>query len=196
MQFSDYINSSVTTLLNALEQKKITSLKLIEYAIERINMLDKTGSALNAITWLFEDEAKKAAIQSDIKRSKGISAGKLEGIPVLIKDNIEVAGWPTTAGSVALQGIIAKQDAPIVATLREEGAILLGKTAMHELAAGITGASSLSGFTQNAWVPGYSPGGSSSGSAVAVAAGYVPLAIGTDTAGSIRIMILISSHIL
>ncbi|PHM45347.1 putative amidase [Xenorhabdus mauleonii] len=187
MQFSDYMNSSVTTLLDALEQRKVTSLKLIEYAIERINMLDKAGSTLNAITWLFEDEAKKAAIQSDMKRSKGIPSGKLEGIPVLIKDNIEVAGWPTTAGSVALQGIIAEQDAPIVAKLREEGAILLGKTAMHELAAGITGASSLSGFAQNAWVPGYSPGGSSSGSAVVVAAGYVPLAIGTDTAGSVRI---------
>ncbi|MFO6300073.1 amidase [Rahnella selenatireducens] len=187
MTTDDYAKASVTSLLRSLDDRLVTSQELTELAIARIESADKTGLALNAITGLFADEARAAALISDEKRARGATPGKLEGIPILIKDNIDVAGWPTTAGSVALEGIIARQDAPLITRLRQEGAILLGKTAMHELAAGITGASSLTGFTQNALLAGYSPGGSSSGSAVAVAAGYVPLAIGTDTAGSVRI---------
>lgn len=183
----DYSKASVTSLLRSLDKKRVTSLDLVEFAITRIENTDKSGLALNAITGLFADEARTAASNSDEKRASGAPLGKLEGIPILIKDNIDVAGWPTTAGSVTLEGIIARHDAPLITRLRQEGAILLGKTAMHELAAGITGASSLTGYTQNALLAGYSPGGSSSGSAVAVAAGYVPLAIGTDTAGSVRI---------
>ncbi|MBF7978600.1 MULTISPECIES: amidase [Rahnella] len=183
----DYAKASVISLLRSLDDRLVTSQELVELAIARIESADKTGLALNAITGLFADEARLTASRSDEKRARGAAPGRLEGIPVLIKDNIDVAGWPTTAGSVALEGIIASQDAPLITRLRQEGAILLGKTAMHELAAGITGASSLTGFTQNALLAGYSPGGSSSGSAVAVAAGYVPLAIGTDTAGSVRI---------
>lgn len=187
MTQDEYAQASVISLLRSLAERLVTSQELVELALTRIERTDKTGQALNAITGLFADEARAAALSSDEKRASGASLGKLEGIPILIKDNIDVAGWPTTAGSVTLVGIIARQDAPLITRLRQEGAILLGKTAMHELAAGITGASSLTGFTQNALLPGYSPGGSSSGSAVAVAAGYVPLAIGTDTAGSVRI---------
>lgn len=187
MQYVDYLRASLSALTEALKQGTTTSRQLTEFALRRIDEADQTGPRYNAITWLFADQALAAATDSDARRRHGESPGRLEGIPVLIKDNIEVQGWPTSAGSVLLREVIAEHDAPLVTALRAAGAVLLGKTAMHELAAGITGASSLSGFTDNAWLAGHSPGGSSSGSAVAVAAGYVPLAIGTDTAGSVRI---------
>lgn len=113
--------------------------------------------------------------------------GDLAGIPVLIKDNIDVAGMATTAGSWVLKGNLAAQDAPVTANLRRAGALILGKTTMHEWASGITSVSSLHGATRNAIDARYVAGGSSGGSAAAVAAGYVAGAIGTDTAGSIRI---------
>lgn len=185
MHYTDYLTASIDELQHALTQRTVSARQLATFALQRIAEVDQPR--YNAITWLFADEALAAADTSDARRQRGENIGPLEGIPVLIKDNIEVKGWPTSAGSVLLREVIAHQDAPLVTTLRHAGAILIGKTAMHELAAGITGASSLSGFTHNAWLEGRSPGGSSSGSAVAVAAGYVPLAIGSDTAGSVRI---------
>ncbi|MGK3115525.1 amidase [Candidatus Pantoea formicae] len=185
MHHTDYLTASLSDLQQALQGGRTTARQLTEYALQRIAEVDQPR--YNAITWLFADEALAAADASDISRQRGEALGQLAGIPVLIKDNVEVKGWPTSAGSVLLRDVIADVDAPLVTTLRRQGAILIGKTAMHELAAGITGASSLTGFTHNAWCEGRSPGGSSSGSAVAVAAGYVPLAIGSDTAGSVRI---------
>lgn len=185
MQYADYLTASLSDLQHALQGGRTTARQLTEYALQRIAEVDQPR--YNAITWLFADEALATADVSDASRQRGETLGQLAGIPVLIKDNVEVKGWPTSAGSVLLRDVIADADAPLVATLRSQGAILIGKTAMHELAAGITGASSLTGFTHNAWREGRSPGGSSSGSAVAVAAGYVPLAIGSDTAGSVRI---------
>ncbi|ORM71996.1 amidase [Pantoea rwandensis] len=185
MQYADYLIASLSDLQQALQGGETTARQLTEYALQRIAEVDQPR--YNAITWLFADGALAAADASDASRQRGEALGQLAGIPVLIKDNVEVKGWPTSAGSVLLRDVIANVDAPLVTTLRKQGAILIGKTAMHELAAGITGASSLTGFTHNAWREGRSPGGSSSGSAVAVAAGYVPLAIGSDTAGSVRI---------
>lgn len=185
MQYADYLTASINDLQQALTQRTVSARQLVTFALQRIAEVDQPR--YNAITWLFAEQALAAADASDARRQRGEVVGPLEGIPVLIKDNIEVQGWPTSAGSVLLREVIASDDAPLVTRLSKAGAILIGKTAMHELAAGITGASSLSGFTHNAWVEGRSPGGSSSGSAVAVAAGYVPLAIGSDTAGSVRI---------
>jgi mandelamide amidase len=185
MQYANYLTASLSDLRQALQRGDVTARELTDYALQRISEADQPR--YNAITWLFADEARAAAELSDTRRQRGEALGQLDGIPVLIKDNIEVRGWPTSAGSVMLRDVIAQTDAPLVTILRHQGAVLIGKTAMHELAAGITGASSLTGFTHNAWREGRSPGGSSSGSAVAVAAGYVPLAIGSDTAGSVRI---------
>ncbi|KNC07377.1 amidase [Pantoea sp. RIT-PI-b] len=185
MQYADYLTASINDLQQALAQRTVSARQLTAFALQRIADVDQPR--YNAITWLFAEEALAAADASDTRRQRGERVRRLEGIPVLIKDNIDVKGWPTSAGSVLLREVIASEDAPLVTRLRDAGAILIGKTAMHELAAGITGASSLSGFTHNAWVAGRSPGGSSSGSAVAVAAGYVPLAMGSDTAGSVRI---------
>ncbi|MHB2057700.1 amidase (plasmid) [Pantoea dispersa] len=185
MQYADYLTASLGDMQQALAQRRVSARQLTIFALQRIADVDQPR--YNAISWLFADDALAAAAASDAARQQNAPVGPLAGIPLLIKDNIEVKGWPTSAGSALLRDVIASEDAPLVTALRQAGAILIGKTTMHELAAGITGASSLSGFTHNAWQQGRSPGGSSSGSAVAVAAGFVPLAIGSDTAGSVRI---------
>lgn len=185
MQYADYLTASLGDMQQALAQRRVSARQLTMFALQRIADVDQPR--YNAISWLFADDALAAAAASDAARQQNAPVGPLAGIPLLIKDNIEVKGWPTSAGSALLRDVIASEDAPLVTALRQAGAILIGKTTMHELAAGITGASSLSGFTHNAWQQGRSPGGSSSGSAVAVAAGFVPLAIGSDTAGSVRI---------
>lgn len=170
-----------------MARSTLRSVDLVDAVLARIGALDQQGPMLGALTYLAPKQARAAAANSDARRARGDAPGLLEGIPVLVKDNIEVAGWPTRAGSQALVGLVAEQDAEVVKRLSRAGAILVGKTAMHELASGITGASSLTGFARNPHALDRSPGGSSSGSGVAVAAGYVPLAIGTDTAGSVQI---------
>jgi aspartyl-tRNA(Asn)/glutamyl-tRNA(Gln) amidotransferase subunit A len=113
------------------------------------------------------------------------ASGPLAGMPVAVKDNIDVAGMPTTAGLAALEGQVAKHDAPALARLRAAGAAILGKVSMHEGALGAT--TDTPRPCQNPLRPGFTPGGSSGGSAAAVAAGIAPLALGTDTMGSVRI---------
>ena len=111
--------------------------------------------------------------------------GALAGVPVLVKDNVAVAGMPWTAGLAAFAARIAEVDAPCVAGLRAAGAIILGKVALHEGALGAT--TSAPRRCDNPLAPGFTPGGSSGGSGAAVAAGFAALAIGTDTMGSVRI---------
>ncbi len=140
---------------------------------------------LNCIAELDETAAEQAKAQEADKQD-----GLLAGIPVLVKDNIDVKGLHTTAGSLALADNIAREDAPVVRNLRRNGAVILGKTNMTEFANYVTdgmpgGYSSRGGQVVHAVNPKLSPAGSSSGSAVAVAAGIVPMAVGTDTSHSI-----------
>jgi len=100
----DYAKASVTELLQKLQNGETCAAALTEFALA---IIAEREPALNAITWLYADEARQAAIASDEKRRRGHPCGRLEGIPLLVKDNIDVAGWPTTAGSKALLGIIA-----------------------------------------------------------------------------------------
>ena len=114
---------------------------------------------------------------------------ELAGVPFVVKDLFDAAGWPTKAGSTFLEEERARPegDGALVARLRAEGAVLAGKTQLHEFAYGITGENPHYGDVEHPRLPGRTSGGSSSGSAAAVAAGVVPLAFGTDTAGSIRV---------
>jgi Asp-tRNA(Asn)/Glu-tRNA(Gln) amidotransferase A subunit family amidase len=141
---------------------------------------------INAVTWIKADRVLVEARSIDARRRNGEALPALAGIPFAVKDNIAAQGFPTTAGSRTLEGAPAKADAMVVRQLRELGAIMFGKTNMHELAMGGTTTNAFYGATRNPRARDHVPGGSSGGSAAAVAAGMVPFALGTDTAASVR----------
>jgi mandelamide amidase len=166
---------------------KITSKALTSAALARAKAMPN----LNAFVTLDEAGAMRAAEAFDAGRKKG-ACKPLGGVPVVIKDNIEVAGLPSTAGTPALKGFVPKKDAPVAAKLRAVGAIIIGKTNMHELAFGISGynaafkTGSESGV-RNAYDTAKIAGGSSSGTAAAIGARIVTAGLGTDTGGSVRV---------
>lgn len=141
----------------------------------------------NAFIRIDADAAMAQAEIADDERRRGIDRGPLHGTPVSIKDLIDVAGEATTAGSRVLEHNIAAADAPVVARLRAAGAVLIGKTNLHEFALGTTSEDSGFGATRHPLDPSRSPGGSSGGSAVSVATGMAEMSVGSDTGGSIRI---------
>jgi amidase len=165
-----------------------TSVDITRAYIQRIAALSVGGPHLNAVQ-LVNPDALKDAAAADARRRAG-ATGPLLGIPVLIKDNVDIKGLPNTAGSVALAGNIAVADAPLVTTLRAAGAVILGKTKLTEFANYLTtgmpaGYSSLGGQVLNAYDASQTPSGSSAGSGVAASVGLAPLTIGTETSGSI-----------
>ena len=177
---------SIAELRTAMADGKLSAMDLVRAYLARIAAHDQAGPALNAVIAL-NGRALAEAAERDAQRHDGATLGPLHGIPILLKDNIDAAGMPATAGSLALAGRRPRRDADIVRQLRDAGAVVLGKTTLHELACGITNVSSLSGRTRNAYDAARVPGGSSGGSAVAVASSFAAAAIGTDTSGSIRI---------
>ena len=131
--------------------------------------------------------ARERALELDAERAAGMVRGPLHGIPVVVKDNYDTADMPTTASSIALATSVPPDDATQVRRLRDAGAIILGKTNMHELARGITTVGSLGGQTRNPYEPERNPGGSSGGTGAAVGASFAAFGMGSDTCGSIRI---------
>lgn len=159
----------------------------IENNLERIERFDDGPQGINAVTWVNPNALSTAAELDRERKATGLRS-PVHGFTFLVKDNIDVAGIPTTAGSAALAQAIPPDDADVVARLRSSGAILLGKTNMSELALsyGWLGYSATGGLTRNPYDLRRNASGSSSGSAAAVAAGFADFALGTDTAGSIR----------
>src|ERR1700730_15242784 len=167
---------------------KITSKALTSAALARA----KARADLNTFITLDEAGAMKAAAAFDASRTKGASCKPLGGVPIVIKDNIEVAALPSSAGTPALKGFVPRKDAPVVERLRAAGAVIIGKTNMHELAFGISGynAAFKTGpepGVRNAYDVTKIAGGSSSGTAAAIGARIVTAGLGTDTGGSVRI---------
>src|SRR5262245_27763327 len=177
--------ATVAGLSRAMAAGTLTSAELVAFYLERIT---RHNPALGAVISVFGD-AEERASAVDRARADGAEFGPLAGIPVLIKDNISVAGSPATAGSPALLGAAA-EDAFLIGRLRAANAVILGKANLSEWAnfrstQSSSGWSTLGGQAVNPHGAGRSPSGSSSGSAVAVAAGLAPLAVGTETDGSI-----------
>jgi amidase len=162
----------------------LTSERLVQMCLARIQAYDRQGPSLNAVLSL-NSKALESARALDAERKAKGPRSPLHGIPVLLKDNYNTADMPTTGGSVLLEGSIPPADAFLVKKLRDAGAIILAKVNMSEFASG--GAySSLGGQTKNPHDLERTPSGSSSGVGVGIAAGYAPLGLGTDTGGSIR----------
>lgn len=167
-----------------------TSVQLVEAALKRIAENDQDGKALNTVAEINPNALFEARAMDEEIREHGLRS-VLHGVPVLLKDNIDVRHMHTTAGSFALQDLVAEEDAYVAKRLREAGAVILGKANLSEFAYFMSrqgmpsGYSSLSGQVGHAYVPGRNPSGSSSGSAVAVSARFVPYAIGTETDGSL-----------
>ncbi|GHC26796.1 amidase [Kushneria pakistanensis] len=173
-------------LRGMLDRGEITSEQLTRFYLARIGTLDDQGPAINAMLDLAPGALARAH-ELDRHRDEG-GHGPLYGIPFVVKDNIDVKGLPTSGGSMVLARAYPRDSAQVVRRLERAGAIVLGKTNMTEFAAsyGNPGYSSRGGFTRNPWRLDRSVLGSSSGSAAAVAAGFAPFAIGTDTEGSVR----------
>ena len=181
----DPTERSIEDLQRAMAAGEVTSRQLVEAYLARIGEYDQRGPALNAIKAV-NPIAAEAADALDRERAGRGARGPLHGIPVLVKDNYETIEMPTTAGSIALATFHPRRDAVLVQRLKAAGAVILGKTNMHELAAGITSVGSGFGQVRNPYDAGRNAGGSSGGTGAAVAANFAAAGMGSDTCGSIR----------
>src|SRR5439155_3736167 len=163
---------------------EVTSAEDVEPRLARIADVNRD---VNAVTVTLADEARAAAANVDRSVAAGEPLGPLAGVPFTVKENIDVAGSATTWGVAALAGQIASTDAPMVARLREAGAIPLARTNLPDFAFRWDTASGRAGRTRNPWDPTRTPGGSSGGEAAALASGMTPLGFGNDLGGSLRV---------
>ncbi len=173
---------TIKALSEALKEGEITSVEIIEAYLDRIKKVDSEINAFLALNEKALEEAKN----SDGRRKKNQSLSELDGIPVSVKDVISTKGITTTASSKMLKKFVPTEDATVVKRLKKAGMIILGKNNCDAWAHGSSTENSDFGPSRNPYDPKRTPGGSSGGSAAAVAAGEVPLSIGTDTGGSIR----------
>ena len=173
---------TLAQLSRDLRERRLSSVELTRECLERIRRLD---GALNAFITLDEERSLAQARAADERLARG-DAGPLTGIPVAHKDLFCARGWRTTCGSRMLENFVSPYDAHVIEQFDRAGAVLLGKTNMDEFAMGSSNENSHFGAVRNPWDTAAVPGGSSGGSAAAVAARLAPAATGTDTGGSIR----------
>lgn len=179
----DLHSLSASQMLAGLATKEFSSVELTEALIARIEAHD---AVLNAMPIRLFEQARAQAIAADEARARG-EGGPLCGLPISVKENLELVGTDATCGLTQLRNQPAREDAVVVASLRRAGAVILGKTNVPQLLLAQETDSPVYGRTQNPWNLERSPGGSSGGEGAAVAAGFSPLGIGTDIGGSIRI---------
>ena len=186
MSQASLLEADLDTLQAAMDKNTLTSAALVSFYLQRIERYNHEGVGLNAVQYLNPDALIQAQA-SDAERAAKGPRSALHGIPVLVKDNYETIGMPTSAGSILFAGHNPPRDAYQVAQLKAAGAIILGKTTMHEFAYGITNQGSRYGSAKNPYAPERNPGGSSGGTGAAIAANFACVGMGSDTCGSIRI---------
>src|SRR2546422_5794588 len=174
--------ASASEIAGRVASRSVTALRVVEACLGRIADHDRSlNSFLNVMT----DQALDAAQRVDDAVRAGRPPGPLAGVPVAVKDLIDIAGIPTTGGAHRRFHTMAREDAPVITRLRDAGAVIVGKTGLHEFAYGVTNANPHAGSVRNPWDRSRTPGGSSGGSAAAVAAGFCPAALGSDTGGGL-----------
>ena len=177
------IPRTASGIRNAILNKEVSAVEVCEAALARIDAVDGRGPELHAFQTLF---GYRARAKAELLDERGVPAGPLHGVPVAIKDNIVIRGTVATAGSKILENFVSPYDATVIEKLEAAGAVIIGKTTCDEFAMGSSTENSAYGPSKNPADPTRTPGGSSGGSAVAVAAGMTPIALGSDTGGSIR----------
>lgn len=181
---TDLLELDLAGLRNSYAMRQSNPVKVVEAYLSAIAAKD---AALRSYITVAGDAARIEAEASRRRWAENRPLGLLDGVPISIKDNIDVAGLPCTAGTAAFRARIPQQDAPVVTDLRRRGAVILGKLNLHEGAFGATTDNPVYGRCMNPVRPGHTPGGSSGGSAAAVAARLCAAALGTDTMGSVRL---------
>ncbi|HEU5367502.1 MAG TPA: amidase, partial [Ktedonobacterales bacterium] len=176
--------ASARAMLDALEVRQISATELLEQHLARIARYNPT---LNAIVTPNEERARKQAAKADAAYEQGRELGPLHGLPLTIKDTIEVAGLRATAGAKELAENVSTESAPVARRVLGAGAVLLGKTNSPPYAGDWQADNPIFGRTNNPWDLARTPGGSTGGGAAALAAGLTPLEFGSDIGGSIRI---------
>jgi len=174
---------SISEINKLFKDKKLKPSELYSEVFERAA---NTESIIHGHLTLFQDENIKKAADADKRYENGTELGILDGIPIAIKDNINIAGYATTCSSQMLSNYISPYDATVITKLKDEGVMFTGKTNLDEFAMGSSTENSAFGPTKNPWDPSRVPGGSSGGSAAVVSAGSAIASLGSDTGGSIR----------
>ncbi len=175
--------AGVGEIAGQVRARRISALEVAEAFLERIQQHGR----LNAFITVRPEQVRAEARELDQRVTRGEDPGPLAGVPVAVKDLMQVRGYPTTCGTKAIEPHEGDRDAEAVARLRAAGALVIGMTNLHELAYGVTSANVHFGAVNNPAAPGHLPGGSSGGSSAAVAAGLATIGVGTDTGGSIRV---------
>jgi len=170
-------------LAGLIASRQVSSREVVEAHLRRI---DEVNPRLNAVVRRLDDTALESADAADRAVASGAQLGRLHGVPVTVKENIDVAGTPTTQAVVALAEAVSPMDAPLVERARAAGAIPIGRTNLPDLGLRVTTESSLHGVTHNPWHPTRTAGGSSGGEGAALASGMSPLGFGNDIGGSLR----------
>lgn len=180
---TEFTYRSASELIAAMEAREVSSVELTQDAISRIERYD---GVLNAVCVPDFDRALTAAREADTARTRG-ETRPLLGVPITVKESFNIAGLPTTWGIPPFKDFIAAEDAVAVARVKAAGAVILGKTNVPLALGDLQTYNAIYGTTRNPWNPDRTPGGSSGGSAAALAAGYGPLSLGSDIAGSLRV---------